>query len=210
VTPGWLLRRKLTLRSNSPFSLLTEMSAGWGPLRSAFRSPVAVTLPSWARDSVIPTEQAVHNQKYSAALDSDDLRARSVSSRNNLPSRRLTKRSGTRGVRTFGEHCNTPSTWPCGVSWPFLSYRQRHTGSRLLSTHVLGTRNTRQKRNGKSGSHGARVQNCSLFGCQASLSHPGFPIRSLNGQRQSGGHWNVALVFRGTSIGLPVFSAVGW
>jgi hypothetical protein len=32
----------------------------------------------------------------------------------------------------------------------------------------------------------------------------------LNGQRQSGGHWKVALGLLGTSIGLPGFSAGGW
>src|ERR1700733_12540230 len=84
--PGWLLRRKLTLRSNSPFSRLTETSANWDPVRSAFTGPVAVTLPSWARHKVIPAEHALHNQKYSGALTSDGLRVRSASSRNSLPS----------------------------------------------------------------------------------------------------------------------------
>ena len=82
----WLLRRKLTLRSDNPFSRFTEMSANWGPLRSVFRSPVAVTLPSRARHSVIPAEQALHNQKYSGVLTLDDLKVRSASSRNSLPS----------------------------------------------------------------------------------------------------------------------------
>ena len=68
----------------------------------------------------------------------------------------MTKRSGARRIRTFGEHRDTP------------------------------------------------------ISCQASLSHPAFPIVSVNGQRQSGGHWNVAFGLLGTSIGLPGFSAGGW
>jgi hypothetical protein len=78
-----------------------------------------------------------------------------------------------------------------------------------LASTFWEPRNTRQKRNGKVGSHGARVQNCSIFSSQASLSHPWFPIVSLNGHRQSGGHWNVALGLLGSSIGLPDWSADG-
>jgi hypothetical protein len=67
-----------------------------------------------------------------------------------------------------------------------------------------------QKRDGKACSHGARVQNCSIFSSQASVSHPSFPIVSVNGHRQSGGHWNVALGLLGSSIGLLSLSAGGW
>jgi hypothetical protein len=88
-------------------------------------------------------------------------------------------------------------------------FRQQTSG-RALRTHVFGKAGTDRSVIGKAGSHGARVQNCSLFSCPASVSHPSFPIVSVNGQRQSGGHWNVALGLLGTSIGLPGFSAGGW
>jgi hypothetical protein len=44
---------------------------------------------------------------------------------------------------------------------------------------------------------------------QASVSHPSCLVISVNGHRQSGGHWNAALGL-GTSIGLPGFSVGGW
>src|SRR5581483_1043784 len=84
---GWLLRRKLTLWRNSPFSRFAEMSATSGPSRSPIRSPLGITLPTSAKFSVSPAEQSPHNQKYSV-LTLDDPIGESVSSRNSCPSSR--------------------------------------------------------------------------------------------------------------------------
>ena len=82
-------RGGLTIQSNSPFSRCAEVRAtSSGTPRIASGSRTVPTVPSSLTRRVITDEQRWQSQKYSTRLDFDERSARSVSSRNSLPSAR--------------------------------------------------------------------------------------------------------------------------